>query len=101
MEVTIIHVSVKEEFIEEFKNASHLSQLAAVQESGNMRFDILQSNLDPTQFALYKSFDTKFAAAAHKDTKHYRDWRKAVEPWMADSRVGVGYTGLFTEKIEQ
>ena len=101
MEVTIVHISVKEEFVEEFKEACRLNHLASVQETGNIRFDILQSNIDPTQFALYESYDTKLAAAAHKDTRHYKNWRKQVEPWMEDSRVGVGYRGLFPEVVEE
>ena len=95
MEVTIVHVSVKQEHIEDFMKACELIHIGARKEHGNIRFDVLQSYLDPSQFVLYEAYQTKLDAAEHKDSKHYIHWRKTVEPWMQDSRVGIGYRGIF------
>jgi len=95
MEVTIVHVSVKQAHIEDFKKACKLNHLGSVKEHGNLRFDVLQSYMDPSQFVLYEAYESKLCAAEHKDSRHYLAWRKLVEPWMEDSRVGIGYHGLY------
>ena len=59
-----------------------------------MRFDVLQSNDDPTYFTLYEVYESPEAAKAHKETEHYKKWRETVEPYMACKRVGIGHTPL-------
>jgi (4S)-4-hydroxy-5-phosphonooxypentane-2,3-dione isomerase len=64
-------------------------------EPGNIRFDVLQSVEDPTRFILHEWYVDEAAAAAHKETPHYLEWRALAEDWMAEPRVGVRYIGLF------
>ena len=66
-------------------------------EPGNRRFDILQSGDDPALFVFYEAYESAAAAAAHKDTAHYRVWRETVADWMAEPRKGVLYRGLLPE----
>ena len=94
MIVTCVHVDVKSEHVEEFIQATRTNHENSVREPGNLRFDVLQSDADPTKFLLYEAYESKEAASAHKQTDHYLAWRKAVEPWMAKPRVGVPYTGI-------
>lgn len=94
MYVTIVHVKVKPEYLEEFILASESNHHLSVKEPGNLHFDILQKGEDPCEFALYEAYANKEAAAAHKDTSHYLTWRETVAPWMAEPRVGVQYDGL-------
>jgi autoinducer 2-degrading protein len=70
---------------------------AAVQESGNRRFDVLQSADDPTRFVLYEAYASAQDAQAHKLTPHYLQWRDTVAAWMASPRTGVPYRGLCPE----
>ena len=76
MHVTCVHVHVKSERIEDFRQASILNHQESIQEPGNQRFDILQSKSDPTLFMLYEAYESEAAAAAHKTTPHYLKWRK-------------------------
>jgi autoinducer 2-degrading protein len=66
-----------------------------VQETGNRRFDVLQSPEDPSRFVLYEAYVSAEDAAAHKQTTHYLTWRDTVADWMASPRQGVSYNGLF------
>ncbi|MGK7873501.1 MAG: antibiotic biosynthesis monooxygenase [Xenococcaceae cyanobacterium] len=91
MIVTCVHVSVKPEHVEDFIKASKINHENSIQEPLNMRFDVLQSQDDPTQFILYEAYESQEGAAAHKQTEHYLTWRKTVETWMAKPRVGVPY----------
>lgn len=97
MHVTLVHVRVKPEHVDEFIRATRLNYLASVEEPGNLRFDVLQSPDDPSSFALYEAYASARDAAAHKQTPHYLTWRDAVAGWMAEPRRGVPYVGLFPE----
>jgi autoinducer 2-degrading protein len=97
MHVTLVHVHVKPEHVEDFIAATHRNHKHSVQEPGNLRFDILQSPDDPNHFILYEAYATEAGAMAHKATDHYLTWRNKVADWMATSRVGVHYHGLYPE----
>ena len=95
MHVTIVQVQVKPEHVQDFIAASRQNHEASVREPGHRRFDVLQSPDDPTRFVLYEAYINATAAAAHKNTPHYLQWRDTVNPWMAQARVGMPYNGLF------
>lgn len=95
MQVTIVHVHVKVERINDFIEACRRNHEASIKENGNRRFDILQLADDPTRFVLYEAYASKEDAAAHKQTPHYLNWRDTVADWMASPRQGVPYNGLF------
>ncbi len=97
MKVTIVKVHVKSEFIEEFIQATKINHKNSVQESGNLRFDVLQSPQDKSQFILYEAYDSEESAKAHKTTPHYITWRDTVADWMASAREGMPYEGLLPE----
>ena len=94
MIVTIVYVEVKSAFIQDFIRASTENHLQSVKEPGNLRFDVLQLGDNSSLFALYEAYESEEAAAAHKQTTHYLDWREKVTPWMAKPREGVRYNGL-------
>ena len=95
MQVTLVHVTVKPDHVDEFIEASRLNHELSVTEPGNRRFDVLQSADDPTRFVLYEAYENADEAARHKETDHYKQWRETVADWMAQPRTGVPYNGLF------
>lgn len=95
MQVTIVHVHVKPENVEDFIQATRLNHEASIKESGNRRFDVLQLADDQSHFVLYEAYATVADAAAHKETAHYLAWRETVAEWMAEPRQGIVYNGLF------
>jgi autoinducer 2-degrading protein len=95
MHVTVVYVTVKPEYIDNFIAACRQNHEASVLESGNRRFDVLQSAQDPARFVLYEAYENAAAAASHKDTAHYKRWRETVADWMAEPRRGEPYNGLF------
>ncbi len=97
MHVTLVHVRVIPEHVQDFIAASRTNHLASVREPGNLRFDVLQSAEDPTEFILYEAYASAADAVAHKATAHYLAWRDAVAGWMAQPRRGVSYHGLLPE----
>ena len=95
MHVTLVHVWVKPESVDAFIEASRKNHEASVRETGNRRFDVLQDTADPGRFVLYEAYATAEDAAAHKQTRHYLDWRETVADMMAKPRQGVAHKGLF------
>lgn len=98
MHVTLVHVQVKPEHIDDFITACRLNHLASIDEPGNRRFDVLQQADDPGRFVLYEAYQSADAAAAHKATEHYLIWRDTVADWMAEPRQGVRYDGLLPKE---
>lgn len=94
MHVTLVHVHVKPEHVDDFIRATRANHLASVQESGNLRFDVLQAPDDAGRFILYEAYVDAAAAAAHKQTAHYLLWRDSVAAWMAQPRRGEPWHGL-------
>ena len=94
MRITCVHVHVKPENVEEFRDAILENQKGTIQEPGNIRFDIHQQADDPCRFMLYEVFESDEAAMKHKETPHYLKWRDTVQDYMAEPRVGVKYTIL-------
>lgn len=94
MHVTLVHVQVKPERVEEFVAATRDNHEASLREPGNRRFDVLRSTEDPSRFVLYEAYASAEDAAAHKGTAHYAAWRDRVADMMAEPRQGVPYTGL-------
>jgi quinol monooxygenase YgiN len=97
MNIVLVHVYVKPEFVEAFKQASIENASNSVKEDGIARFDVIQQNDDPTRFILVEVYKTAEASAAHKETAHYAKWRDTVAEMMAEPRQGIKYTNIFPE----
>jgi autoinducer 2-degrading protein len=92
MIVTCVHVHVNPENSDEFIETTIANQRESVREPGNLRFDLVRETEDPDRFMIYEAYESEEAAAAHKTTPHYLEWRDKVAPWMAEPRKGVKYT---------
>lgn len=90
-----VHVRVKPESIDAFKQATIENARRSVQEPGIARFDVAQQSDDPTRFVLVEVYRTAEAPAAHKETKHYQTWRDTVASMMAEPRSSVKFSNVF------
>jgi quinol monooxygenase YgiN len=97
MHIVHVHVHVKPEFVEAFKQATIENASKSIQETGIARFDVIQQTEDPTKFVLVEVYKTAEASPAHKETAHYRLWRDAVMKMMAEPRQGIRYANIFPE----
>lgn len=97
MNIVLVHVHVKLEFVDAFKQASLENASNSVKEAGIARFDVIQQVDDPTRFVLVEVYKTAEASAAHKETAHYMKWRDTVTDMMADPRQGIKYSNIFPE----
>jgi (4S)-4-hydroxy-5-phosphonooxypentane-2,3-dione isomerase len=95
MLVVHVHVQVKPECVEAFKQATEANARESIKEPGIARFDCVQQQDDPTRFVLVEAYRTPAAPAAHKETNHYQTWRDAVAEMMAQPRTSVKYSNIF------
>jgi quinol monooxygenase YgiN len=95
MLVVHVHVHVKPEHIDSFKQATLANACESLKEPGVARFDVVQQQDDPARFVLVEVYRDAAAAAAHKETKHYPVWRDAVAPLMAEPRFSVKFNNIF------
>ena len=97
MLIVHVHVHVKPEFVDAFREASLENARNSIREAGIARFDVIQQADDPTRFVLVEIYRTPEAPASHKETEHYARWRDMVAHMMAEPRSSVKYTNVFPD----
>ena len=97
MLIVHVHVHVKPECVEAFKQATLANARESIKERGIARFDCVQQQDDPTRFVLVEVYRDAQAPGAHKQTRHYETWKDAVAPMMAEPRSSVKYANLFPD----
>jgi len=95
MLIVHVHVHVKPESIEAFRQATIENASQSVREPGIARFDVVQQNDDPSRFILVEVYRTPEAPAQHKETAHYAKWRDSVAEMMTEPRTSLKYSNVF------
>jgi (4S)-4-hydroxy-5-phosphonooxypentane-2,3-dione isomerase len=95
MLIVHVHVHVKPDFVEPFREATEENARHSVEEPGIVRFDVLQQADDQTRFVLVEVYRSRGDALKHKETAHYAKWRDAVAPMMAVPRSSVKYSNVY------
>lgn len=97
MLIVLVHIHVKPECVDAFKEATLANAAASIQEAGIARFDFYQQQDDPNRFVLVEAYSDTDAPARHKETAHYATWRDTVTDMMAETRYSVKYSNVFPE----
>lgn len=98
MLVVHVHVHVKTDSVQAFKQATVNNARNSVQEPGIARFDVVQRQDDPTRFVLVEVYRTADDPARHKETAHYQTWRDTVADMMAEPRSSVKYDNVYPDE---
>jgi (4S)-4-hydroxy-5-phosphonooxypentane-2,3-dione isomerase len=97
MLIVHVHVRVRPEFVEQFKEATIENARNSVKEPGVARFDVVQQQDDPTCFVLVEVYRTGDAPARHRGTAHYLEWKDRVESMLPEPRTRVMYSAVFPD----
>ncbi len=92
-----VHVRVKPDEIEAFRETTIANARASLREPGIARFDVVQQLEDPTRFVLIEVYRDEKAPARHKETAHYAAWRDTVAPMMAEPRRSVKFLNVYPD----
>lgn len=99
MFVTLVHCHVKQARLDAFIEATRVNHEASILEPGNLRFDVIQLEEDPTRFVLYEWYVDEAAVAEHRTMPHYHAWREATADCFEEPRYGIRYRGLFPADV--
>lgn len=96
MSLLVVHVTVnvKPGSADAFVAATQENARNSRLEPGVVRFDLLRSGTDPNSFLLVEIYLDDAAAAAHKDTNHYKAWRDTVADMMAVPRSSAKFANV-------
>jgi len=92
MLINHVHIRIKPEFVEAFKEATVANARESRKEPGIAQFDCLQQQDDPARFVLVEAYRDADAQGRHRETRHYQVWRDTVAPMMAEPRTSVKFS---------
>jgi quinol monooxygenase YgiN len=98
MYIVHVHIHVKTERVDAFRQASIENAQNSILEPGIIRFDVLQQMDDPTRFILVEIYRQPEDQVKHRETAHYMKWRDSVADWLAEPRVGIKFQPVFPEE---
>ena len=94
MNVTLVEINIKPERVDEFLEVFRANHEGAIQEPGNLRFDVLQDPRVKTRFFIYEAYKDEDAVAFHKTTPHYKTCVAKLESLMTGPRKKRLFNGL-------
>jgi (4S)-4-hydroxy-5-phosphonooxypentane-2,3-dione isomerase len=97
MQVIHVHVQVKPQSIEAFRQATVENARNSAREPGIARFDVIQDASNPAHFVLVEVYRHSDARAQHRATAHYQKWRDAVEDMIAEPRTSTEFRSVFPD----
>lgn len=97
MFIAAVHVYVKPDKVDEFKDLIRANHEASVAEPGCLRFDVAQSREDPTEFLLWEVYVDEEANRFHKTTPHYHAFREEIGALASRDRHSDLYDGIYID----
>ena len=95
MHIMLVHIHVRPEAIEAFRQACLANGKNSMLEEGVIRFDVIQQVEHPEWFSLVEVYRTPDDHLKHRETAHYQTWRDTVADMMAEPRQGIRYQNVF------
>ena len=93
----IIHVylQVKDDCIDRFREITLENARNTLKEPGAIRFDVFQTQDDPTRFTFVEIYRDPSDIDHHKSTDHYARWAGAVDELLVEPRSRDIMTNVF------
>src|SRR5207248_1719515 len=95
MLIVQVHIHVKPEHVDAFREATIENARNSIQEPGIARFDFIQQADDTTRFVLVEVYRNVEATVRHKETAHYNAWAAIVTDMLVEPRTRVSYSNIF------
>lgn len=95
MFIQAVHIYIKPDKIDEFKEKIQANHEGSMNEPGCVRFDVAQSRDDPTEFFIWECYIDEDAAASHKITPHYLAFKEVAPELQSRDRCSDFYDGVY------
>jgi autoinducer 2-degrading protein len=99
MYVQFVTINVKPGFEAEFEDAFRINYEGSRKEPGNHRFDVLKSLDDPLAYTIYEVFDSEAAFLAHRDTPHYAECVRRIDPIIVLPRGKQYFSAIMADYL--
>ncbi|MGE5391191.1 MAG: putative quinol monooxygenase [Deltaproteobacteria bacterium] len=96
-----VFISVKEEYILPFKEATIGNARNSYEESGVIRFEVLQQQDKPCEFVLEEIYASSDDQLKHRATEHYKQWKETTAAMIAKAYTITNYHSIWPEKISK
>lgn len=94
-----VFISVKEEYISQFKEATIENARNSFKESGVVRFEVMQQQDEPSEFVLEEIYISSDDQLKHRETHHYKKWKETTAAMIAKAYTIKNYNSIWPEKI--
>lgn len=99
MYVQFVTINVKPGFSDAFEEAFRINYEGSRKEPGNHRFDVLRSPDDPLAYTIYEVFESEAAFLAHKQTPHYAECTRRINPITVQPRPKQYFTAIMADYL--
>lgn len=96
-----VFISVKEEFVAQFREATIENARNSYQEAGVVRFEVLQQQDEPGEFVLEEIYLSSDDQLKHRTTEHYKRWKETTAAMIAKAYTIVNYVSIWPESIKK
>ena len=94
-----VFISVKEEYISQFKEATVENARNSSDEPGVVRFEVMQQQDEPSVFVLEEIYISSDEQQRHRETDHYKKWKESTASMIAKAYTIKNYNSIWPEKI--
>jgi (4S)-4-hydroxy-5-phosphonooxypentane-2,3-dione isomerase len=98
MFIAAVHVHVKPDKVEAFKEMIRANHLSSIAEPGCLGFDVAQSKSDPNEFLIWEVYADEEAATFHKTTPHYLAFKEAAPALQSRERYSDLFEGIYVDR---
>jgi quinol monooxygenase YgiN len=91
----MVTAQVLEHEVERFFQKTIECALATRKEAGNIRYDILQNEADPSCFVIYEVYRSREDFMFHRETDHSVKWKVETESSLAKPRERIRCNAVY------
>ncbi|KGQ69377.1 autoinducer-2 (AI-2) modifying protein LsrG [Chelonobacter oris] len=95
----LVEINIKAGMEAEFLNVFAANHYGTRKEPGNVRFDVLQDPKITTRFYAYEVYENEAALEAHRQTEHYHQCVKDLEPLMTGTRSKTVFNWILPQDV--
>ena len=97
MVVLVVRMEAKADKLDALLALASYNATESRNEAGNVRFDLLQSNENPTRLALYEVYRDEEALRTHRATPHFARWSSEVGDLLIAPRIGEKFVSVLPD----
>lgn len=95
MHIVHVYFHVKPEHIEDFIKASMENAKNSREETGVIRFDVLQRQDDSTLLMFVEIYKTPDDQLKHRETEHFKKWRQLIGDMLEEQYTAQKYHSVY------